>query len=87
MKEEKDLRNYDSQLALLSEQTKQRLLGVLNQSGLPISLAYYILKDLYGAAEKTYFAAVNQASLRNPEEEVTTLNPSEEKQKNIEREE
>ena len=76
MKEEKDLRNYDSQLALLSEQTRQRLLGVLNQSGLPISLAYYILKDLYGAAEKTYFAAVNQASLNNAEEEVTTLNDS-----------
>nr|DAQ41543.1 MAG TPA: hypothetical protein [Caudoviricetes sp.] len=76
MKEEKDLRNYDSQLALLSEQTKQRLLSVLNQSGLPISLAYYILKDLYGAAEKTYFAAVNQASLNNIEEEVTTLNDS-----------
>lgn len=76
MKEEKDLRNYDSQLALLSEQTKQRLLGVLNQSGLPISLAYYILKDLCGAAEKTYFAAVNQASLNNAEEEVTTLNDS-----------
>ena len=76
MKEEKDLRNYDSQLALLSEQTRQRLLGVLNQSGLPISLAYYILKDLYGAAEKTYFAAVNQASLNNSEEEVTTLNDS-----------
>lgn len=76
MKEEKDLRNYDSQLALLSEQTKQRLLSVLNQSGLPISLAYYILKDLYGAAEKTYFAAVNQASLNNAEEEVTTLNDS-----------
>lgn len=76
MKEEKDLRNYDSQLALLSEQIRQRLLGVLNQSGLPISLAYYILKDLYGAAEKTYFAAVNQASLNNSEEEVTTLNDS-----------
>lgn len=76
MKEEKDLRNYDSQLALLGEQTRQRLLGVLNQSGLPISLAYYILKDLYGAAEKTYFAAVNQASLNNSEEEVTTLNDS-----------
>ena len=76
MKEEKDLRNYDSQLALLSEQTRQRLLGVLNQSGLPISLAYYILKDLYGAAEKTYFAAANQASLNNAEEEVTTLNDS-----------
>lgn len=76
MKEEKDLRNYDSQLALLSEQTRQRLLGILNQSGLPISLAYYILKDLYCAAEKTYFAAVNQASLNNAEEEITTLDDS-----------
>lgn len=45
------------------------LLRELNNSELPISVIYFILKDLYNEAEKTMYVALNEELLENSNKE------------------
>ena len=42
------------------EQFKQQIISDINNSQLPISIAYFIMKDVFQEVEKTYYATLNQ---------------------------
>ncbi|MCC8068719.1 MAG: hypothetical protein LIO71_03010 [Ruminococcus sp.] len=42
------------------EEFKQQIIGDINSSQLPISIVYFIMKDVFQEVEKTYYATLNQ---------------------------
>lgn len=48
---------------------RQRLVELLNNSQLPVGVAYYIMKDVLIEVEKLYQQAINE-DLKTPEETV-----------------
>lgn len=56
------------------EYLKQQLITNINNSQLPIGVAYYIIKDIFQEVEKTYYATLNKEAMENQEEVTTNLN-------------
>lgn len=50
----------NSNINLESEDFKIKLINTINKSDLPISLIYYILKDIFHDFENSYFKMLNK---------------------------
>ena len=46
---------------LIIEETKQSVINTLNKSNLPISIIYYIMRDLMNETSESYTGYINQA--------------------------
>lgn len=46
---------------LIIEETKQSVINTLNKSNLPISIIYYIMRDLMNETSESYTSYINQA--------------------------
>jgi hypothetical protein len=44
----------NNNIGLQAEALRKDLIELLNQSGLPVCLAYYVFKDVYGDLKQTY---------------------------------
>lgn len=69
---------------LVIEEVKTQVINTINQSGLPISVVYYIMKDVMNGLDTTYNDYIKQAYNREqqqmnkpaPEKEMTEIEPS-----------
>lgn len=69
---------------LVIEEVKTQVINTINQSGLPISVVYYIMKDVMNGLDTTYNDYIKQAYNREqqqmnkpaPAEEMTEIEPS-----------
>ena len=68
---------------LIVEEVKAQVINTLNQSGLPVSVVYYIMKDVMNGLDATYNDYIKQAYNREqqqmnrpaPAEEMTEVEP------------
>ena len=51
----------DKDINLVIEDFKGSLMNTINNSGLPISVVYYIMTDLYKEVDTQYYNYINQA--------------------------
>ena len=52
----------EKDINLQIEEFRQTIIDTVNRSGLPISVAYYILKDVFNTVESDYYAYLNDAA-------------------------
>ena len=59
---------------------KQEIIKKINNSQLPITIIYYIIKDLFNQIEKQYYGTINELKLQN--QKIETLEVKTEKVEN-----
>ena len=66
---------------LIIEDIKSQIINTINNSGLPISIIYYLMSDIYKKLEVEYKSYIEQAKL---EEKRQALKESKEKETAVE---
>lgn len=63
---------------LVIEEVKTQVINTINQSGLPISVVYYIMKDVMNGLDTTYSDYIKQAYNQEMEQQMNKPAPAEE---------
>ena len=71
----------EKNINLIIEDIKFQIINTINNSGLPISIIYYLMSDIYKKLEVEYKSYIEQAKL---EEKRQALKESEEKKTAVE---
>lgn len=71
----------EKNINLIIEDIKSQIINTINNSGLPISIIYYLMSDIYKKLEVEYKSYIEQAKL---EEKRQALKESEEKKTAVE---
>lgn len=59
----------DKNINITAEQFKSNLSNVINNSELPPSFTYYIIKDVFHSYENSYFGLINSIQLQEYNQE------------------
>lgn len=71
----------EKNINLIIEDTKSQIINTINSSGLPISVIYYLMSDVYKRLDVEYKSYIEQAKL---EEKRQALKESKEKETTVE---
>lgn len=71
----------EKNINLIIEDTKSQIINTINSSGLPISVIYYLMSDVYKRLDVEYKSYIEQAKL---EEKRQALKKSKEKETAVE---
>lgn len=71
----------EKNINLIIEDIKSQIINTINSSGLPISVIYYLMSDVYKRLEVEYKSYIEQAKL---EEKRQALKESKEKETAVE---
>ena len=71
----------EKNINLIIEDIKSQIINTINNSGLPISIIYYLMSDIYKKLELEYKSYIEQAKL---EEKRQALKESKEKETAVE---
>lgn len=71
----------EKNINLIIEDTKSQIINTINSSGLPISVIYYLMSDVYKRLDVEYKSYIEQAKL---EEKRQALKESKEKETAVE---
>lgn len=71
----------EKNINLIIEDTKSQIINTINSSGLPISVIYYLMSDVYKRLDVEYKTYIEQAKL---EEKRQALKESKEKETAVE---
>lgn len=71
----------EKNINLIIEDIKSQIINTINSSGLPISVIYYLMSDVYKKLEVEYKSYIEQAKL---EEKRQALKESKEKETAVE---
>lgn len=71
----------EKNINLIIEDIKSQIINTINNSGLPISIIYYLMSDIYKKLEVEYKSYIEQAKL---EEKRQALKESKEKETAVE---
>lgn len=71
----------EKNINLIIEDIKSQIINTINSSGLPISVIYYLMSDIYKKLEVEYKSYIEQAKL---EEKRQALKESKEKETAVE---
>lgn len=71
----------EKNINLIIEDTKSQIINTINNSGLPISVIYYLMSDVYKRLDVEYKSYIEQAKL---EEKRQALKESKEKETAVE---
>lgn len=72
----------EKNINLIIEDIKSQIINTINSSGLPISVIYYLMSDIYKKLDVEYKSYIEQARL---EEKRQALKESKEKETAVER--
>ena len=71
----------EKNINLIIEDIKSQIINTINSSGLPISVIYYLMSDIYKKLDVEYKSYIEQAKL---EEKRQALKESKEKETTVE---